>query len=287
MKKAFLFAGQGAQTPGMACELTSPRVKELFDIAESVRSGIVDMIRNGDMATLSQTVNTQPCMFVADLAYAYAAEESGGKPDAVCGFSVGEIPALTYAGVFSVEEGMRVIIKRAELMREATEKEGGAMIAALRITPDKAEEAAKQCGGAWAANYNSPEQTVIAVTAQNEGKLTEIISAMGGRAIKLKVSGAFHCPILNDASEKFGEFLRGFGFRAPSIPVYANLTALPYASGDEARATLSKQMCSPVRFTDTVKNMVGAGITEFTEVGPGKVLTGLVGKILPSLNQKP
>lgn len=109
---------------------------------------------------------------------------------------------------------------------------------------------------------------------------------MGGRAIKLKVSGAFHCPILNGAAEKFGSFLRDFEFRAPAIPVYANLTAMPYAFGEEARDTLSKQMCSPVRFMSTVKNMVSKGITEFTEVGPGKVLTGLVGKILPGIDPR-
>lgn len=277
MKRAFLFAGQGAQTPGMACELHIPRVKELFEIAESVKSGITELMRSGTMEELSKTENTQPCMFVADLAYAYAEEEAGGKPDAVCGFSVGEIPALTYAGALGITDGLRVIIKRAELMRDAGQKQGGAMIAAVGLTPEQAEQAAAECGNAWAANYNAPKQTVIAVTAENEQKLTSIISAMGGRAIKLKVSGAFHCPVLSGAAAEFGEFLKSVNFAAPQIPVYANLTAMPY--GNNPRETLYMQMCSPVKFTQTVGNMLSAGIEEFKEVGPGKVLTGLVNKI--------
>lgn len=278
MSKAFLFAGQGAQVPGMACELSSPRVKELFEIADSVHRGVIDMMRSGTAEELARTVNTQPCMFVADLAYAYAQEELGGPCDAVCGFSVGEIPALTYAGVLSAEDGMRVIVERARLMEEATTREGGAMIAALKLTPKQAEEAAAECGGAWAANYNSPMQTVIAVRAEYENKLLGIISGMGGRAVKLKVSGAFHCPILDGASEKFAEFLRGVKFNDARIPVYANLTAEPYEKGKETE-TLSRQMRSPVRFTETVANMTNAGVDEFIEVGPGKVLTGLVSKI--------
>ncbi len=277
MSKAFLFAGQGAQTPGMACELSSPRVKELFDIAESIKPGIIELMRCGTLEELSKTENTQPCMFVADLAYAYTEEELCGAPQAACGFSVGEIPALTYAGALSVTDGLRVIIKRAELMRDAGHKRGGAMLAAVGLTPEQAEEAAASCENAWAANYNAPKQTVIAVSAESEAELAGVISSLGGRAIKLKVSGAFHCPLLKDAAKEFGEFLKEIKFSKPQIPVFANLTAMPY--GDNARETLAKQMCSPVKFTQTVANMLEAGIEEFKEVGPGKVLTGLVNKI--------
>ena len=152
------------------------------------------------------------------------------------------------------------------------------MLAAVGLTPQEAEEAAQK-GGGWAANYNAPKQTVIAVTAENEAELTKAIAAAGGRAIKLKVSGAFHCPLLNEAAAEFEAFLRGFTFRAPRIPVYANLTAEPYGVGEDAIRTLARQMCSPVRFTQTVANMTAAGVEEFAEVGPGKVLTGLVAKI--------
>ena len=273
-----MFAGQGAQTPGMACELQSPRIKELFAAAESVRPGITALMKSGTMEELSKTVNTQPGMFVADLAYAYAAEDAG-MPSAVCGFSVGEVPALAYAGAISVTDGLRIICKRAELMQKACDRHGGAMLAAVGLTPDDAEKAARSVPNAWAANYNAPKQTVIAVSAKSESALMAEIAALGGRAIKLKVSGAFHCPLLGDASAEFGEFLRSIPFAEPNIPVYANLTAEPYESGDAAAETLAKQMCSPVRFVQTIRNMTAAGIDEFVEVGPGKVLTGLVAKI--------
>ena len=264
--------------PGMACELTSPRVKELFEAAESVRPGLRALIESGTPEELSRTVNTQPAMFAADLAYAIAEEEKSGAPCAACGFSVGEIPALTYAGALALEDGLRIIMKRAELMEKVCSREGGAMIAAVGLSPEQAEQAAGECG-AWAANYNAPKQTVIAVRAENEAALVQKITEMKGRGIKLKVSGAFHCPLLGDAAKEFREFLGGFVFRKPEIPVYANLTALPYGEGDEAADLLAKQMCSPVRFTQTVQNMLAAGIEEFAEVGPGKVLTGLVAKI--------
>lgn len=272
-----MFAGQGAQTPGMACELASPRVKELFAIAESVRPGIGALLREGTPEQLGVTVNTQPCMFVADLAYAYAAEEDGA-PEAVCGFSVGEIPALVYAGVLTQADGMRVICKRAELMQAACERTGGAMIAAVGITPAEAEAAASACeGGAWAANYNAPKQTVIAVRSDKEQILQNEIAARKGRGIKLKVSGAFHCPLLREAADEFGAFLQNIPFASPRIPVYANLSAQPY--GGDLRATLREQMCSPVRFTETICAMRASGIEEFIEVGPGRVLSGLVAKI--------
>lgn len=277
MKRGFLFAGQGAQKPGMACELSSPRIEALFAVAEKVRPGIRELLRSGSMEELSKTVHTQPCMFVADLAYAYDAEEKEGAPIAVCGFSVGEIPALVYAGALSQEDGMRIICKRAELMQAACEQTGGAMIAALGLTPAEAEQAASVCN-AWAANYNAPKQTVIAVRTEDEQALVRAVAEKGGKAIKLKVSGAFHCPLLRQAADEFRAFLQDFSFAKPRIPVYANLTAQPYGTGDEARDMLAAQMRSPVRFTQTVANMLAAGVEEFVEVGPGKVLTGLVAK---------
>ena len=274
--KAFLFAGQGAQTPGMACELRLRKVDELFSIADSIKPGIVDLMRSGSIEQLSQTENTQPCMFLADLAYAYASEENG-TPNAVCGFSVGEIPALTYAGALSQADGFKVILKRAELMAKAGKECGGSMIAVIGLAPEEAEEVAASVEGAWAANYNSPKQTVIAVTSEAESALIAAVTARKARAIKLKVSGAFHCPLLNGAAAEFKEFLLGVPFSTPKIPVYANLTATPYEG--EIREILAKQMCSPVKFTQTVLNMREKGINEFVEVGPGKVLTGLVAKI--------
>lgn len=274
---AFLFAGQGAQTPGMAAETRgNQKVDRLFALADKVLPGMTELMLSGTKEQLGITVNTQPCMFIADLAYAYAAE-SDGLPSAVCGFSVGEVPALAYAEAVSVEDGMRIIAKRAQLMQEACERTGGAMIAVIGLSSDKVEEIAAAVGDAWAVNYNCPTQTVVAVTGENAEKLTAAVKESGGRAIRLAVSGAFHCPLLGEAADKLREFLRGIDFSAPRMPVYANLTAKPY-EGDFADL-LARQMCSPVRFCLTVQNMRAAGIDAFIEVGPGKVLTGLVGKI--------
>lgn len=279
MKKAFLFAGQGAQTPGMACELTGPRVKELFDAAERVHPGIRALMESGTPEALAVTANTQPCMFVADLAYAIDREEREGAPDAVCGFSVGEVPALCYAGALELEDGLKIIEKRAALMQKACEKTGGAMIAVIGLSPQEAEEIAEKTG-AWAANYNAPKQTVLAVTNDRSDALKAAVAEKKGRAIPLKVSGAFHCPLLTEAAKEFETYLNTFTFKTPAIPVYANLTGRPYEGDSTQMAhTLAMQMCSPVRFTQTIANMKENGIEQYDEVGPGKVLTGLVAKI--------
>lgn len=271
---AFLFAGQGAQVPGMAGDVKDlPKVKKLFDLAEAIKPGVVDKMLNGTQEELNRTLLTQPTMFLADLAYAYAKEEEIGAPDCVCGFSVGEVPALCFAGVLSEEDAFRAIIRRAELMDAYTERVKGCMIAAVKLTADKVEAL---CDGVntHPANYNGALQTVVACRAEAEEEFSAKVKEAGGRAMKLRVSGMFHCPELQPESQEFEKFLRTLAMNEPRMDVYANLTAKPY-EGDFA-ATLAKQMCSPVRFTETVANMKARGVEEFVEVGPGKVLTGLV-----------
>ena len=271
---AFLFAGQGAQEPGMTGDVKDvPKVKKLFDLAESIRPGVVDKMMGGTQEELNRTLLTQPAMFLADLAYAYVKEEEVGTPACVCGFSVGEVPALCFAGVLSEEDAFRTIVKRAELMEAYTERVKGCMIAVVKLPPEKVEAL---CDGVdtHPANYNGALQTVVACKAAAEEDFCAKVKEAGGRAMKLRVSGMFHCPELSPEAEEFEQFLRTLKMNAPRMDVYANLTAQPYA-GDFA-ATLAKQMCSPVRFTATVAAMKARGIEEFVEVGPGKVLTGLV-----------
>ena len=271
---AFLFAGQGAQVPGMAADVKDlPKVRHLFEVAEGIRPGIVDKMLGGTQEELNRTLLTQPTMFLADLAYSYAKEEEVGTPACACGFSVGEVPALTFAGVFSEEDGFRAICKRAELMEAYTQRVQGCMIAVVKLTRDKVEAL---CDGVSThpANYNGALQTVVACRAEAEAEFSAKVKEAGGRAMKLRVSGMFHCPELAEEAAAFEAFLRTLPMGAPRLDVYANLTAQPYA-GDFA-ATLAAQMRSPVRFTDTVANMRAAGVDEFIEVGPGKVLTGLV-----------
>lgn len=276
-KFAFLFAGQGAQTPGMASELVGlGAVKNLFDMAEKKKPGITDMIFHGTKEDLAVTVNTQPAMYLADLAYAIAKREESGAPAAVCGFSVGEIPALAFAGAIGYEDGFDIVLKRAELMDAASRQTAGTMVAVVGLPREEVEAIAAEAG-AWAVNYNAPLQTVVAVTLDKLDALSAAVAARKGRSIRLAVSGAFHCPLLEGAAAELKSFLGSVKFFRPEIPVYANLTAQPY--GDDFAGTLSRQMCSPVEFTETVKNMKAAGIEAFYEVGPGQVLTGLVRKI--------
>lgn len=271
---AFLFAGQGAQVPGMAGDVKDvPKVRKLFELADGIRPGIVDKMLTGTQEELNRTLLTQPTMFLADLAYAYVKEEEVGAPDCVCGFSVGEVPALCFAGVLSEEDAFRTIVRRAELMEAYTERVRGAMIAVMKLPPEKVEAL---CDGqdTHPANYNGALQTVVACKQSAEEAFLAKVKEAGGRAIKLRVSGMFHCPELAPEAEEFEKFLRTLPMHAPRMDVYANLTAEPY-KGDFA-ATLARQMCSPVRFTATVAAMKARGVGEFFEVGPGNVLTGLV-----------
>ena len=271
---AFLFAGQGAQVPGMASDVKDvPKVKKLFDLAEGIAPGVVAKMLGGTQEELNRTLLTQPTMFLADLAYAYAKEEELGAPACACGFSVGEVPALCFAGALSEEDAFRAIVKRAELMEAYTQRVAGCMLAVVKLPADKVETLCDNVN-THPANYNGALQTVVACRAEAEEAFSAKVKEAGGRAMKLRVSGMFHCPELAPEAAAFEEFLRTLGWRAPRLPVYANLTAQPY-EGDFAH-TLALQMCSPVRFTATVANMRAAGVDTFVEVGPGKVLTGLV-----------
>ena len=232
---AFLFAGQGAQVPGMAADVKDlPKVKKLFGVAEDIRPGIVDKMLSGTQEELNRTLLTQPTMFLADLAYAYAKEEELGAPACACGFSVGEVPALCFAGMLSEEDAFRAIVKRAELMEAYTARVPGCMIACVKLTADKVEAL---CDGVntHPANYNGALQTVVACRAEAEEAFSAKVKEAGGRAMKLRVSGMFHCPELAPEAEEFEKFLRTLRMNAPRMYVYANLTAKPY-EGDFAAA---------------------------------------------------
>ena len=276
MKKAFMFAGQGAQVVGMTKELQEhKKVQELFRVVNKICPEVVKIMLDGPQELLNQTLYTQPAMYIADLAYAYVEQEKTGTPDALLGFSVGEIPALTFADVCTVEDGIKIILKRAELMEEYTKRNEGCMIAVLGLSSAQVENL---CDGEnqQPANYNGAKQTVVACKKEAESSFIDKVKGAGGRAMKLKVSGMFHCKELLPESNAFATYLNQFALQPPKIPVYANLTGEQY--GENIVETLSKQMLSAVRFTASIANMRQYGITEFIEVGPGKVLTGLVSK---------
>ncbi len=278
-KTALVFSGQGAQYPGMGKELyeCSPAAKAVFDMAESIRPGTLRQCFEGTKEELSVTINTQPCVFITDLAAAAAVKEKGVEPDFVAGFSLGEIAALAFADVLSYEDAFRLVCRRAELMDKAAKEEPGAMAAVMKLTPQQTEEICAGFKKAYPVNYNSPAQTVVAAAEDEIDELCVKVKEAKGKAVKLAVSGAFHSPFMDKASESMAEYLKDIELKEPKLPVYANYNAQPYAG--DMKELVSKQINHPVRWQTTVENMIAQGADRFIEVGVGKTLTGLIKKI--------
>ena len=278
-KTALVFSGQGAQYTGMGKDLyeNSPAAKAVFDMAERVRPGTIKQCFEGTKEELSITINTQPCVFAADLAAAAAVAEKGIKPDFVAGFSLGEIAAIAFAGMLSYEDAFKLVCKRAELMDKAAQENKGAMAAVMKLTPQKVEEICSGFEKAYPVNYNSPAQTVVAAAESEIDALCEKVKAEKGKAVKLAVSGAFHSPFMENAADGLAEYLKDVELSDPVIPIYANATAEPYS--DDYKALITTQVKSPVKWQKTVENMIAQGADRFIEVGVGKTLTGLIKKI--------
>ena len=285
-KIAFVFSGQGAQYPGMGESLytVSPAVRALYDAAELKRPGISELSFHGTAEALKQTVNTQPALYLCDLGAALALKEAGIVPDAVGGFSLGELPALAFAGAYSAEAGFSLVLKRAAAMADASDAmpDTPAMAAVMRLTPAEIEGLCRDIDGVWPANYNAPEQTVISGTASGVAAFRQLCADRGiaARLVDLPVSGAFHTPFMAPASEAFAPVLNAAEFAKPENPVYANLTGEPYpADPADYAGILAAQIRNPVRWTDEIRAMIADGIDTFVECGPGKTLCGLIRKI--------
>ncbi|MCL2456243.1 MAG: ACP S-malonyltransferase [Defluviitaleaceae bacterium] len=297
-KTAIVFPGQGAQKVGMCsdfCEKFSS-AKKIFD---SLDANVKKIIFEGPQESLNRTLVAQPALFAADLACACALAEIGVEADGAAGFSLGEIPALVFGSVFDFSQGLEFVNFRAKSMQTCAEKNHGGMAAVIGISADEIISICAEIDGAWPANFNSATQTVVAFREDSFENLSKIISSQRGKIIRLAVSGAFHSPLMNDAAEEIKVFLhaeRKFNFGEQSQPgnprpenefsfqkkpIYSNVTAQIY--GDSATDLLSRHVNSPVKWRETIENMICDGFGTFIEAGPGKTLTGLIQKINPDV----
>ena len=282
---AFLFAGQGAQHPAMGVDLieASPAAAKVFAIADEVRPGTSEQCRSASKEELSQTENTQSCVFVHDLAAAAALRERGVVPAVCAGFSLGEVAALNFAGAFDTRAGFELVCERAALMAAAAERHPGGMRAVIKLDAAQVENLAAQAGeDCWPVNYNSPQQTVVAGAPDALQTLDVLVKEAGGRALKVAVSGAFHSPYMAEATEGLATYIQAGHAPSPLlIPVMANMTAAPYPADPRAASdVMANQVSHAVRWVDTLHALQDQGIDTFIEVGPGKTLSGLVKRTL-------
>ena len=283
--KAYVFPGQGSQFPGMAKDLydNNPIAREMLEKANEVLGfRITDIMFEGTAEDLRQTKVTQPAVFLHSTVLARCLPDF--KPDMVAGHSLGEFSALVAAGAMDFEEGLRLVSIRAQAMQKACEMCPGTMAAVISLPAEKVEQICKECEGiVVAANYNSDVQIVISGEKEAvEAACVKMKEAGARRALVLPVGGAFHSPLMEPARAELAEGIEKAIFRTPICPVYQNVTAKPSTDPAEIKANLLAQLTSPVRWTQSVKNMIEDGADHFTELGPGAVLQGLVAKIASS-----
>ncbi len=282
--RAYVFPGQGSQFPGMGKELyeSNGRARELFSRAGEILGFDISAIMfSGSAEDLRATAVTQPAVFLHSVITALCMDDF--KPEMTAGHSLGEFSALVAAGALGFEDALRLVAVRADAMQKACEAVPGTMAAVMGMDFKTIEDICAGIDGVVVpANYNSPGQLVISGENDAVDRACAALKEAGAkRALKLSVGGAFHSPLMAPAAERLAKAIEDTAFKAPLCPVYQNVDALPALDPEQIKGNLLKQLTSPVRWAQTVENMIADGATSFTEVGPGTVLAGLIKKIAP------
>ena len=278
-KIAFVFSGQGDQYPGMGKEMAEKyaAAEAVFADCDAIRPGTSAQCFAGSEEELKETRNTQPCLFAMELAAVSVLKEKGVVPDAAAGFSLGEVAAATDCGLFSLETGFRLVCRRGELMQREADRFDTSMAAVVKLTEEQVREICGRHEEVYPVNFNCPGQVTVSGLSSQMAGFFEEVKAAGGRAIPLKVKGAFHSPFMRKAADDFAEALGQAEIRENTIPLYSNMTAGLYAGN--AAELLSGQICSPVLWEKIIRNMIKGGVDTFIEIGPGKTLCNMIRRI--------
>lgn len=290
---AFVFPGQASQRAGMAAALLAqePAARSLFQRASEILGlDLAEACTTGSEALLTRTDIAQPALLTTCLGWWLALREQGVEPALAAGHSLGEFSAWVCAGALEFEPALRLVRRRGELMEEAARRRPGGMLAIIGLAGERVEEVCRRAGEGGTlvvANHNCPGQVVISGEEGALERAAGLVRAMGGRAIRLRVSGAFHSPLMEDAALSFSRLVAETPVAAPAVPVVANVHAEPIRDAEGVREAMARQMTSPVLWTDSVRRMVGEGAEVFVEVGPGRVLVKLIARIAPEIPALP